>query len=235
MLAAGLLSPAGLIAQVPLADYVPMKIIQTEPVVYPHAAKDLGIATGEAQVAIQIDDKGKLTDYLVTAYTYPAFAEAAVVALKRWEYRPAYLHGEGRSARADLTFTFESQGLVLVDLTVSSYVEQRNYQLHPGTYAFHVCTLRDLDRIPTPTQVVKPLYPREFAGKAVKVVVQFYIDKDGQVRLPAVDSETGAAHDALSAAAVQAVTEWKFEPPVSKGRPVVVAVRQEFNFKAATN
>lgn len=233
LLAAAAILPAGLVAQVPSADYVPMKIIQTEPTIYPHEAKDLGIASGEAQVALEVDEKGKLTDYLVTAYTYPAFAEAAVIAIKKWEYRPAYLHGEGRSARADLTFTFESQGMVLVDLTVSSFVEQRNYELHPGAYAFHVCTLRDLDRIPTPSKVVKPIYPREFAGKAVTVTVQFYIDKDGRVRLPAVDSETGTEHDSLCAAAVQAVTQWQFEPPVSRGHPVVVAVKQDFNFKAA--
>jgi TonB family protein len=232
-MAAALLLPAGLTAQIQVPEYVPMKIIQTEPVIFPHTARDLGITSGEAQVAVQIDESGKLTDYLVTAYTYPAFADAAVVALKEWEFKPAYLRGEPRSATADLSFKFESRGLVVVDLNVSSYVEQRNYQLHPGIYAFHACTLRELDRIPTPTKVVKPVYPRNFADKDVTVTVQFYIDEQGHVRLPAVSRAIGVAHDSLSAAAVQAVQSWEFEPPLCRGRPVVVSARQDFNFRAA--
>ena len=233
LFAASLLLPAGLTAQMPAPEYVPMKIIQTEPVIFPRAAKDLGITSGEAQVAVQIDESGKLTDCLVTAYTYPAFADAAVVALKKWEFRPAYLRGEARSATADLSFKFESRGLVVVDLNVSTYVEQRNYQLHPYSYAFHACSLRELDRIPTPTKVVKPLYPRNFADKDVTITVQFYIDEDGHVRLPAVSRATGAAHDSLSAAAVQAVAAWQFEPPVCRGHAVVVSAKQDFNFRAA--
>lgn len=212
---------------------MPMKIIQTEGAIFPRAAKDLGILIGNAQVAIQIDEEGKLTDYLVIAYTYRAFADAAVAALKKWNYEPAYLHGEARSATADLNFTFESKGIVLVELNVSTYVEQWNYQLHPDSYAFHACTLRELDRIPTPTKVVKPVYPAEAARKDVTITVQFYIDEEGHVRLPAVSKAIGTRHDTLSAAAVQAVSQWEFEPPVSRGRAVVVSARQDFNFRAA--
>jgi hypothetical protein len=36
----------------------------------------------------------------------------------------------------------------------------------------------------------------------------------------------------LCAAAITAVEQWQFEPPVSRGRPVLVLVQQDFNFKA---
>jgi TonB family protein len=209
-----------------------MKVIQTDHVVFPRAPRDLGIKTGSVHVAIQVDETGKLTDHLVTAYTHRAFADTAVNALKRWRYEPAYLHGRAHSATVDLTFNFESQGLVVVDLNVGSYVELRNYQLHPEAYSYRACTLRQLDRIPTPTKVVKPVYPVESAKQpqAGKVTVEFYIDEQGQVRLPAVSRVTTQTSGALSAAAVEAVSQWEFEPPMSKGRPVLVAARQDFNF-----
>jgi TonB family protein len=160
-------------------------------------------------------------------------AESAVQAIKKWEYEPAWVRGESRSATVDLTFQFENRGMVVVDLNVSSYVQLRDVQLRPGAYTYGVKTLRQLDRIPTPTKVVHPLYPAEAAQKqqSAVVTVQFYIDEKGRVRLPAVSRDTSERYGAFAAAAVNAVSEWQFEPPLSRGQPVLVAARQDFNFK----
>ncbi|HTO03551.1 MAG TPA: energy transducer TonB, partial [Opitutus sp.] len=160
-------------------DYVPMKVIQTEAVIYPHRAVQLGITSGEVQVSLQVDEAGKLTDVLVTAYTHPALAESAVQALKKWRYEPAWLGGQAMSATVDLEFQFESRGIVVVDLNVNSYVELRDLQLRPSAYAYKARTLRELDRIPTPSKVVRPLYPYEAAQKrqSAVVTVQFFIDE----------------------------------------------------------
>ena len=61
--------------------------------------------------------------------------------------------------------------------------------------------------------------------------MEFYIDETGHVRLPAVSRETNEADEELSAAAVTAVEQWQFEPPVSKGKPVFVLAHQDFDFK----
>lgn len=216
-------------------NYTPMKIIQTEPVTFPREVTVLGLTTGEAHVAIQIDENGKLTDSLVTAYTHPKFAEHAVHALNRWRYEPAIVNGERRGATADLTFSFETKGLVVVDLSVSAYVELRNIQLRPSAYSYSAKRLSQLDRIPTPAKVVQPGYPAEAAqqGRSAVVTVFFYIDEQGRVRLPAVDRTEGQANDAFAASAIGAVSQWQFEPPLSRGKPVLVAARQEFNFKPA--
>lgn len=210
-----------------------MKLIQTERVIYPNEALQLGITTGEVHVSLQVDEAGKLTDVLVTAYTHPILAESAVQALKKWRYEPAWLGGEAMSATVDLEFQFESRGIVVVDLTVSSYVALRDLQLRPGAYTYKARTLRELDRIPTPTKVVQPLYPYEAAQKrqSAVVTVQFFIDEEGRVRLPAVSRETSEENGAFAAAAVNAVSQWQFEPPLSRGQPVLVAARQDFNFK----
>ena len=214
-------------------DYVPMKVVQTDEVIYPRRASEIGVTSGEVHVSVQVDETGKLTDQLVTAYTHPLLADTVVHALKRWKYEPAWIHGQPRSATVDLTFVFENRGLVVVDLTVSSYIQLRDVQMRPGAYRYHACTLRELDRIPTPTKVVQPGYPVEPAKmqQPVAVTVLFFIDEQGRVRLPAVSRETSETSDTFAAAAVNAVSQWKFEPPLSKGMPVLVAARQEFNFK----
>lgn len=218
---------------VTIPGYRPMKIIQTEPAFYPRSLELLGINYGEATVAIQVDDHGVLGDQLVTGYTHKAFAEAATTALKKWRYEPAWLNGERRGVTAELTFKFESQGLTVVNLTPTAYVEIRDYQLRPNSYAYGRCSLSQLDRIPTPVKVVKPMYPLEASNKPrmANVTVTFYIDEEGRVRLPAVSPETSVNDEIFALAAVQAVSEWKFEPPMSNGRPVLVFARQDFNFR----
>lgn len=216
-------------------DYKPMKVVQTEPVVFPRQLTDLGVTTGEVHVAVQIDENGKLTDHLVTGYTHPKFAESAVDALNRWRFEPAIVNGQPRSATVDLTFVFETRGMVVVNMTVSSYVEMRTMQLRPGANSYSVCRLSELDSIPTPAKVVTPGYPMEAAKQhqSGTVTVFFYIDEQGRVRLPAVSRESSEQSEAFAAAALEAVSQWQFEPPMSKGRPVLVAARQDFNFRPA--
>ena len=215
-------------------NYVPMKVIQTDEVIYPRRATESGVTSGKVQVSVQVDEHGKLTDQLVTAYTHPALAESAVQALKRWRYEPAWVNGQPRSATVDLVFEFESRGMVVVDMTVHSYVQMRDVRLRPSAYSYGVHTLRQLDRIPTPTKVVQPVYPAvSNAGTMPVITVQFFIDEKGKVRLPAVSRETSEKNDAFAAAAVNAVSQWEFEPPLSRGQPVLVAARQDFNFRPA--
>ena len=214
-------------------DYVPMKVIQTDEVQFPRRAIEVGITSGEVRVSIQIDETGKLTDHLLTAYTHRALADSAVQALKRWKFEPAWVRGEPRSATVELVFLFENRGLVVVDLNAHSYAQLRDVQLRPGAYGYGARTLRQLDRIPTPAKVVEPVYPAEAAQKQQSAVVTvfFYIDEQGHVRMPAVSRQIGETDDAFAAAAVEAVSQWQFEPPLSRGQPVLVAARQDFKFQ----
>jgi TonB family protein len=222
-------------AQVGEPYYVPMKFAQTVDPVYPRKVLALGLMHGEAMVSVQIDAEGALTDYVVAAYSHPAFAEEAVAALKQWKFWPAQIRGIPVSSTADFTFTFRSGGVV-VDLTVFSVPEMIHYNLAPNAAAFRACALSELDRIPTPTKIVKPSYTPEQARQnhPSHVTVEFYIDQQGHVRLPAVSSKTSEANGDLAAAAVAAIEQWQFEPPLLKGRPALVFADQDFDFKPAT-
>ena len=222
-------------AQVGEPYYVPMKFTQTVEPVFPQKVLTLGLLQGEAMVSIQIDAEGVLTDYVVAAYSHPAFAEEAVAALKQWKFQPAQIRGIPVSSTADFTFAFKAGGVV-VDLTVFSVPELIHYRLAPNAAAFSACTLSELDRIPTPTKIVKPSYTPEQARQnhPSHVTVEFYIDQQGHVRLPAVSRGTSEANEDLAAAAVAAIEQWQFEPPLLRGKPALVIADQEFDFKLAT-
>jgi TonB family protein len=221
-------------AQVGFTGYVPVNIRQTAEAVFPRQLIPLGIKTGVASVAIAVDDKGQLTDYLVTAYSHPAFADASVSALKKWKFDPAMIHGNPRNSKADITFNFAVEGVVVVSVSSLSDSEIIKYRLAPLSQAYAACTLSQLDRIPTPTKIVNPSYTGRLArsSRGGNVSVQFYIDEQGHVRMPSVSEDTIESNEELSAVAIEAVGKWQFDPPLSKGRPVLVLAQQDFTFKA---
>jgi TonB family protein len=215
--------------------YVPMRYIETVTPVFPQKVIALGLMRGEAAVAVQIDAEGQLTDYVVVGYSHPAFGSEAVAAIKQWKFIPALIRGTPVSSTIDLSFRFKSDGAV-VDQTVFSISELIRFKLMPNAEAFSVTSLGQLDRTPTPTKIVKPDYvpDRGDRSRAAHVTVQFYIDEKGRVRLPAVTAESNASNEELAAAAITAVSQWRFEPPLVKGRPVLVLAEQDFDYKPAT-
>jgi hypothetical protein len=67
-----------------------------------------------------------------------------------------------------------------------------------------------------------PMIPAGFEvqpKQVLKVIVSFYVDETGKVRLPNVDSNSPAL---LIASVIKTVSGWKFAPPTIKGKPVLV-------------
>lgn len=203
-------------------------INQTDVLVYPFSMMLSGIFSGEARVVISVDAAGQLSDTLVVGYTNAAFAEAAVGALKRWTFEPARAHGVARASRAHVLFTFKNDMSAMVQ-SLPGMADANALRSAGERYVYRACQLRDLDRIPIPAQVVAPAPSKGgLRGGKRTVTVEFYIDEEGRVRVPAIGRDE--ADDTYAAAAVAAVEQWRFEPPVRKGRPVLVLARQDFTF-----
>ena len=210
-------------------DWQSTKIFQTVEPVFPYQLQQVSVSSGEARVVINVDASGTLCEWLVIGYTMPEFADVAVRALKQWKFEPARLHGEPVGTTVELVFHFETQGTMVVSQTVTDAVTARMLQLMAGAYVYRPCSLKDLDRIPTPINTVSPIYPHDLAGKGVrgKVVINFFIDETGAVRMP---SGSVQEDERLSGLAIAALRQWKFEPPTRNGKPVLVAAEQVFNF-----
>ncbi len=209
-------------------EQVTLKIIQTDEPQFPLALRNNPVMEGEATIAINVDSSGKLVECLVTAYSRKEFADTAVEALHRWTYEPARLNGESWPSVQELHFEFSRSGVV-IDMTGQDAFSNRLDELVQGRYKYRAFTLRELDRIPTPIEVVSPVAPplARGAGKRT-IVVDFYIDQEGRVRLPAV--KRVEADDVYAASAMSAVKKWRFEAPVMGGKPVLVHTQQRFDF-----
>jgi TonB family protein len=231
MVCGGLLVAGIAFGQMPqlVPDWQSVQIKQTvEPTFPPHLLQ-IGVTEGMVRLAINTDAQGKLVEMLVVGYTRPELADAAVSAIKQWEFGPARLRGEPVGTTIELLFHFEARGVVVSTCNFNDVIEERMAHIIGIHYVYQPCSLAELDRIPTPIVAVKPPYPPELAEKGVKgsVTVEFYIDETGAIRVPAVSAKDDSQ---LSALAVGALRQWKFEPPTRNGRPVLVKASQMFNF-----
>lgn len=223
--------PALFAASPVFADDLPwrdssLKVIQTTEPDFPPDTETLLMRHGEARLVINVDADGHLVDWLVTSYTHPNFATAAINALKEWRYEPARIAGEPVGTRASLVFNFQVKGQVISLSGVDALSSQFSSAL--GTrQTERVCLPHELDQ---PVQAVQTVPPRPIAIRDQKgsrtVVVDFYIDETGRPRMPVVSD----ARDQQAAAAVDALMQWRYTVPTKAGAPVTVRARQSFVF-----
>jgi len=205
-----------------------IRITKSAKPIYPWPLRVIGVTTGETAVACAIDIYGQLTDIMPLAYTQIEFYEVAASAIRTWEFAPARSRGNPVPVVQIFTFEFEASRDV-VQMTSADSVASWMGHLGDTLDRYRVMKLSELDAIPAPVKVVNPLYPETRVGSGIEgdVVVEFYIDEKGDVRMPAIVEHT---HLDFAAVAIDAVLQWKFEPPMHDGRNVTALARQKFHF-----
>jgi outer membrane biosynthesis protein TonB len=106
----------------------------------------------------------------------------------------------------------------------------RNDKQRGTALAYSAVTASKLDHGLEFTNAVLPLLPANYPaadGRPVKVFVTFYVDEQGKVRVPNVES---AAAPQLIPGAIHAVLQWSFKPPVMNGKPVLVFAGRSVGF-----
>jgi len=210
-----------------LAEVQGLRVKERIDPIFPPEVTLEGITRGTVHCLIDIDAEGKVEDVLVTAYTHRSFGRVVREAVCLWRFEPALLNGKPVAAQTALAFNIEGVGCV-VTLDNNTYLNQRFEAMLGPTYVFHPYTLRDLDAIPVPQKTVMPFYPVELASRLRgQVRVDFFIDENGRVRVPLAQPD---APPELAAAAMNAVRQWRFAPPLRHGEPALVRASQEFQF-----
>ncbi len=205
-------------------EHPQLNILSSDNPMMPARVTMLGITGGTVRLLISVDHTGKLSDTLVVAYSNKDLADACVDALTRWRFAPPTFHGEPVSIQRELRFEFDNRG-TFVTQDITAYVGSLIERVQGGPHlVFWPHTLRELDKIPTPLHTEHPLAP---AGQLGTATVEFYIDTEGHVRMPTVQS---ADQQDLGDAAAASVRQWSFEPPTYQGRPVLIRVSQTFRF-----
>jgi TonB family protein len=202
-------------------------VVTVEPQI-PARLRMEGLRDARVTFAVDVDAEGKLLDWMVIEASHTELIAPCIAAIRRWRYIPARYDGARVPARTQFTLNISQTGAVISRTTVDAlndFIER----LVARPLDYRISRADEIDRPLAVLSRVSPEYARDAERQGVggRVRVYFFVDDEGNVRLPAVPAET---HPYLSGIAVKAMRGWKFSPPTSAGRPVAVAAVQEFNF-----
>ena len=218
----------GLLVVPAAAETVPLSLHRPELPVFPYELVQMGVREGSARVALSVSPAGKLEDVLVVAYTHRPFADATVAAVRRWRFRPAQIDGQPVAATTTVSVDFRLEGTAVISLNSSEHLIALFYRLPTDGNSFRPALPNELDQMPVAIASPSPVWPDEVAATTHgRVAVEFYIDENGQPRMPGVSEDEDPR---LAALAVNALSQWRFEPPRAKGQPTVVRAVQIFDF-----
>jgi TonB family protein len=185
-------------------------------------------AYGQVRLIINVDADGKLIDCMLLDYTNQRYADAAVEAVQKWQFNPAVYRGRPIATRMTLVFNFETHGQV-VSMSCSDMFDAYLKNAIGERPVKCVVSGKELDAMPKPIVAVSPAPVRQAEELGLSGVrVDFYIDETGRPRMAAVDVKE---NDQMAMASIQAIEQWRFTPPTSKGKPVAVRASQWFDFR----
>ncbi len=210
------------------AAFESIKIEVTEEPEMPAVLRMNGLTQGRVVVAITVSPDGQLVDWLVLSATHRELIKPSIESLQRWRYSPARLDGQPVFAQLQLTLEFSQTGAVVSRSAIDTPIDIVE-RLGGRRNDYQACPAGEIDRPLVAVTTVAPHYAAqaEKEGARGRVMVHFYIDEEGAVRMPSVSAE---ANPYLSSLAIEALKAWKFEPPTRRGRPVLVAAAQAFDF-----
>jgi TonB family protein len=176
---------------------------------------------GKAAVAFVVNEAGAVSQVKVTEATHPGFGLALAAAVEQFSFDPALKDGkptvsvlrfEQRFSRGTLE---DNEGYRML------YAEKKRPE--------SIFSAAALDAPLKPISRRAPVFPVSITDVSKgEAVVAIIVDEKGYVRLPRVVS---ASAPAFGYAAVQAISQWRFEPPKIKGNAVPVRVHAPFSFQ----
>ncbi len=202
-------------------------VVTVEPQI-PARLRMEGLRDARVTFAVDVDAEGKLTDWIVLEASHNELIAPCVEAIRHWRYVPARYDGARVPARTQFTLDISQTGAVISQTAVEAFNTFIG-RIGARPLDYRISRADEIDRPLAVLSQVSPDYARDAERQGVggRVRVYFFVDEEGNVRLPAVPAET---HPYLSGIAVRAMREWKFTRPTRAGRPVAVAAMQEFNF-----
>lgn len=226
LVASALVSVGAAGEPVPAPDNVPCRVVRKGNALFPMRLLQQGVTHGEAKIVLEVDAQGKVADHLVAGYTHPEFAKEALRAIEDWQFLPGRTRGEPAICIFTVDFEFTVNGVAVYEKFLNNV---RLDEYAANQYAYFAHGPATLDRMPKALKNSGPIYPKEWIeqGRRGSVTIRFFIDETGQTRLPVIIS---GADDYLAAAAIAAVKDWRFEPPLAQGKPVLACAEQVFVF-----
>ncbi len=212
----------------PLAENGPVSFKEYYEPLFPVLLKSEGIFSGFVDIVVDINPDGTIEDWLPVRATHPDFVRSVEHAIRKWSFKPPMSNGKPTPLVVQMTINYSFEGVVLVSGNITDVYLNRLSR--DREFYQPVARLSDLDQIPEPVHIVPPRIPSDVPDDKIQgdVVVTFFIDQEGHVRIPIVTEING--HRGLAVSAFMAIKEWEFKPPTVHGDPVLVKARQPFHF-----
>jgi TonB family protein len=219
------------------ADYVPVKQAGRLEAVIPQELKRLLLSEPSVRFHVVVDETGAISDYLAVEATHVGLLEKGTEKLQEARFNPATK--DGKAVRGKITVMvgfFDPEQRAWRDGaqytpmggSVSDAVDRRVYKLQEEALRYRESSPNELDE---PLKMLESklylVHPPEEPAPTGKVVVEYWIDHEGKVRLPEILSSD---HENLSLSVLMTLKETRFAPPTHNGNATYVKVRQPFNF-----
>ena len=215
----------------PLEQYTPASLAPDEPrldIPFPGGATARAVTRGTARVAVLVDANNTAVDFLVTQASDPSFGDALLEDLKHRKFRSAHIKGIAVPDRVEIAYVFDAPSTAMQVMDAAA----NNARLGADARALAAVPEDKLDADLQLAAASLPVLPPEAAalashGKPVKVFVTFFIDQQGHVRMPQVESSPSPL---LVADAVRVAQKWAFKPATVKGKPALVYAGRPMRF-----
>ena len=183
---------------------------------------------GDLHLIVDINADGTVADWIITRAHNENMIRAVNRVIEEWTFHPATRDGEPIPIVIGLIFSFSKRGTSLVEGNISDLYLKSLSNFHEDVVP--VRSFTELDKVPEPVNIVRPQLNPDIPEnmRSGEVIVSFFIDETGKVRIPVIEEYEG--HKGLADAAYNAILQWQFKPPTVRGRPVIVQVRQPFRF-----
>lgn len=197
-----------------------IEIVQRSEARFPATMRTIGVKEGHVSVVLSVNEANELTDAFVVESSRRAFSDSVLKCLQDWSFTAAEYDGQPfpSTIRIDIDFEIDRnlhwqtfQAPVETNITQVAQIEQ------PITAA----PIEELDAIPLPLEIVEP--DQSLEGEAT---VEFYIDELGNVRCPSITAGTNLD---FARVVLDAISQWRFQPPVVDGIRTNTVIRQTFH------
>jgi TonB family protein len=175
---------------------------------------------GKAVATFVVNEAGAVAHVEIAEATRPEMGLALAAAIEQFSFDPALKDGKPTLCVLRFEQDFSRRALEDNEGYRLLYAERKRPE--------SILSGANLDAPLKPISRRAPVFPVSITDvNKGEAVVEMIVDEKGYVRLPRVIS---ASAPPFGYAAVQAINQWRFEPPKIKGTAVPVRVRAPFSF-----
>lgn len=197
---------------------------------FPPVSRVDGLTEGLVTIAYRRTPEGEPRDVLVVEATHPRLGRAASEAVQAWRFQPTSEPADLEPRAVRFMMRVEGAVVMISNKMLKDLMADAD-RMTELAKPVNVPRVQELARAPKVIKQEMPGYPSALAGQKVQgtASVRFFVDQSGRVRLPQV---VDATVPEFGAAALAAVSQWRYESPKIGARQVVASDAWQFEFKA---